>query len=262
MKPASVKRLGFLLPSLIGTLGFFLVPLCYCLIFSMSATFGRFTFAGFQNFVSLFGSHTFLLALQNTFLLMFLYIAALLILSLAVDYLLDSSKTVMGMLTLSAVVMFLPSALIVSCVSAFPVLYEGMPRLGFFLMFLWKHLGINCLILKTASARMDPGWLEAAQLDGAGKFRAFCQIEFFHLLPHLKFLFIFDTICFFKMFRESYLLYGLYPPEPVYMIQNFFFNNFQNANYQRLSSGAVITVALLFAVNLLVYKAGEKHELL
>ena len=38
------------------------------------------------------------------------------------------------------------------------------------------------------------------------------------------------------------------------------FNNFQNANYQRLSSGAVITVALLFAVNLLVYKAGEKHE--
>ena len=262
MKSASVKRLGFLLPSLIGTLVFFLIPLCYCLIFSMSATFGRFTFVGLQNFTSLFRSHTFLLALQNTFLLMLLYIIALLILSLAVDYLLDNTKAVVGILTLSSIVMFLPSALIVSCISAFPALYESMPRLGFFLMFLWKHMGINCLILKTASARMDPEWLEAAQLDGAGKFQAFCQIEFFHLLPYSKFLFIFDTICFFKMFRESYLLYGLYPPESVYMIQNFFFNNFQNVNYQRLSSGAVITVTLLFVVNWLVYKAGEKHELL
>ena len=45
------------------------------------------------------------------------------------------------------------------------------------------------------------------------------------------------------------------------MIQNFFFNNFENANYQRLSSGGTIAVLTLFAVNLLVYKAGEKREI-
>lgn len=64
------------------------------------------------------------------------------------------------------------------------------------------------------------------------------------------------------MFRESYLLYGLYPPEQIYMVPNFFFNNFENANYQRLSVGAVITIFALCVINILVYKAGEKREII
>ena len=62
------------------------------------------------------------------------------------------------------------------------------------------------------------------------------------------------------MFRESYLLYGYYPPDEVYMMQNFFFNNFQRLNYQRLSAGATVTVVLLLILNYFVFRGGERRE--
>lgn len=261
MKNLWRKQIAFLLPSLLGLTAFFLVPLFYCVVFSASRTFGRFRFAGADNYLSLLGSRAFRLAYGNTFVLMTGYIAALLVLSLAVSYILENSRGTMAFLAAMSAAMFLPSVLVVRFVGILPGAAENAPRLVFLFIFLWKHAGINALILRSASNRMDPAWREAAMIDGAGKGAFFRHVEFFYLLPYLKFLFIFDTTCFFKLFRESYLLYGLYPPDGVYMIQNFFFNNFENANYQRLSSGGTIAVLTLFAVNLLVYKAGEKREI-
>ena len=254
------KQAGFMLPSLLGLTAFFLVPLFYCVVFSVSRTFGQFRFAGLDNYLSLMNSKAFRLAYGNTFVLMTGYILALLALSLLVSYVLESSKGAMAFLAAMSAAMFLPSALIVRFVDLLPGGAEKAPRLVFLFIFLWKHIGINALLLRSASNRMDPAWREAAQIDGAGKGRFFRSVEFFYLLPYIKFLFIFDTTCFFKLFREIYLLYGLYPPDGVYMIQNFFFNNFENSNYQRLSSGGIIAVLTLFIVNLLVYKAGEKRE--
>lgn len=261
MKKLWRKQIAFLLPSLLGLTAFFLVPLFYCVVFSVSRTFGRFHFAGLDNYLSLMGSKAFRLAYSNTFILMTGYIAALLLLSLLVSYILEQSKGTMAFLAVMSAAMFLPSVLIVRFVTILPGVAENVPRLVFLFIFLWKHAGINALILRSASDRMDTAWREAAMIDGAGKGQFFWNVEIFYLLPYLKFLFIFDATCFFKLFRESYLLYGLYPPDGVYMLQNFFLNNFENANYQRLSSGGTIAVLTLFAVNLLVYKAGEKREI-
>ena len=49
----------------------------------------------------------------------------------------------------------------------------------------------------------------------------------------------------FKMYRESYLLFGDYPHKSVYMIQNFMNNNFQSVNYQRLSAASVLFFLLI-----------------
>ncbi len=261
MKKVYWKQLGFLFPSFLGTAAFFLLPLFYCLIYSVSRTFGSFHFAGFNNYLSLLGSGAFRLAFGNTFFLMFAYIALLLLLSLLANYLLDFSEGTTAFLSALSLAMFLPSVLIVNFIDIFPQLSKEYPRMVFLLIFLWKHIGVNALLLRIASSRMDPSWREAAMVDGAGKWHFFQQVEFFYLLPYIKFLFIFDTTCFFKLFRESYLFYGLYPPDSVYMIQNFFFNNFENANYQRLSSGGTIAILALFVINLLVFKAGERREI-
>ncbi len=261
MKHIQRKQIAFLLPSLLGLTAFFLVPLFYCFAFSASRTFGQFRFAGMDNYLSLAHSKAFRLAYGNTFILMAVYITVLLSLSLLASYVLENSKGIMAFLAVMSAAMFLPSILIIKFVGFLPGAAENAPRTVFLLIFLWKHVGINALILRSASNRMDPAWREAAMIDGAGKGQFYWNVEIFYLLPYLKFLFIFDTTCFFKLFRESYLLYGLYPPDGVYMIQNFFFNNFENANYQRLSSGGTIAVLTLFAVNLLVYKAGEKREI-
>lgn len=254
------KQASFLLPGMLGAVVFFALPLCYCLLFSFSGTFGSFHFSGVRNYSALFGSAAFRLALGNTFLMLILFVAVTLALAVGLVYFLNNTPRSRLGLLICSVTMFLPSALIVNVAKEFPTLCETFPRVLFFLIFLWKQLGINTLILQTSAGNMDPALLEAAAVDGAKKRTAFFRISFFYLLPQVKFLVVLDTICFFRMFRESYLLYGYYPPDAVYMMQNFFFNNFQRLNYQRLSAGATVTVVLLLALNFLIFRGGERHE--
>ncbi len=261
LKKDGVKRGLFIWQNIMGTLLFFALPLCYCVLFSMSATFGRFRFNSFQNYISLFRSEAFLLALKNTFLLLFCFVAVSVVLSLLVVYFMERKHKYSWILLLCSIPMFLPSPLIVSFVQAYEGIAGLSPRLVFGIIFLWRHVGIGSLILHIAACSMNSDWIEVAVLDGASRTRAFFSVEFYYLLPHIKFLFVLSVIGFFRMFRESYLLYGLYPPEEVYMLQNFFFNNFQNVNYQRLSAGATITVVLLLAVNWILLRLGEKNEI-
>ena len=82
-----------------------------------------------------------------------------------------------------------------------------------------------------------------------------------YFVPFIRYLIVFDVICFFRLFRESYLLYGNYPPNEVYTITNFFFNNFQNLNYQRLSAGAIAILVPVLVLNAIVLKVGEHYEM-
>lgn len=87
------------------------------------------------------------------------------------------------------------------------------------------------------------------------------RITCWYLWPYIRFLIIFDVICFFRLFRESYLLYGLYPPDQVYMISNFFFNNFQNLRFHRLSTAAIVALTPILIINCILLRAGRKHEM-
>ena len=261
MKKQRLVSFLFLFPSIVGVLCFFFFPLCYCLLFSFSRTFGRFRFAGFDNFISLFHSETFRLALWNTFSLLVIYLAVLYLLAMGTIYLLDRSKSTIAFLCIISISMFFPPALITNCVQELPILQKTTPPVVFGLIFLWKHIGINALILKSAHNMIPKEGSEAAVIDGANKWQAFLAVDMPYLVPHLKFLYIFNTICFFRMFRESYLLYGLYPPDSVYLIQNFFFNNFQNLNYQRLSIGAVLVIVILLILHGVVFRKGNKYEM-
>lgn len=261
MKKQRLASILFLFPSMVGVLCFFFFPLCYCLLFSFSRTFGRFRFAGFDNYISLFRSETFRLALWNTFSLLIIYLAVLYLLAIGTVYLLDRSKKTIAFLCIISISMFFPPALITNCVQELPALQNMTPPVVFGLIFLWKHVGINALILKSAHNMIPKEGSEAAVIDGANKRQAFLAVDMPYLVPHLKFLYIFNTICFFRMFRESYLLYGLYPPDSLYLIQNFFFNNFQNLNYQRLSIGAVLVIVILLILHGVVFRKGNKYEM-
>ena len=136
----------------------------------------------------------------------------------------------------------------------------GSSQAGAVFLYLWKYTGICALILKAAAANIDPQLAEAAAIEGASKFTFFRRIYLFQILPHIKFLFVFDLIGFFRLFRESYLLYGLYPPQPVYFIQNYLYNNFSNLNFQKISTASVIMMGALAAVNFAVIKMGDRNE--
>ena len=175
-------------------------------------------------------------------------------------YLLDDTPRTLYLLTVLSVAAVIPSVTITSVFNSFPAFVADHPRLALFFLYLWKYTGICALILKAAAANIDPQLAEAAAIEGASKFTFFRRIYLFQLLPHIKFLFVFDLIGFFRLFRESYLLYGLYPPQPVYFIQNYLYNNFSNLNFQKISTASVIMMGALAAVNFAVIKMGDRNE--
>lgn len=252
-----IKKILFVLPGMAGTILFYFFPLCYCFIYAFSATPGRFTFGGLENYGSLLHSDSFLLALGNTWLLMLACVGALILLSLFFVYLLDASKGVMAVLLVFSLPMLLPAALITRCMEGVAI----SPRIMLLSIYLWKYTGFHVLLLKMMELTMSPEWIEAAVLEHAGKWQVFCRIKCWYLWPYIRFLLIFDGICFFRLFRESYLLYGEYPPGEVYVVSNFFFNNFQNLNYQRLSAAAIAALIPILVLNVILLKVGRKHEM-
>lgn len=251
------KKIMFWLPSGVGTLVFYLLPLCYCFLFAFSGTSGRFTFVGIQNYVALFRSGSFWRGFSNTFTLLALFIGVLLLISIGLVYFLDANKMTLAALLVFCLPVLLPPTLIVQCMEAASL----PPRITLLLIYLWKYTGFHVLLLKVVEMGMDHSWLEAALLDRANKRQAFTRITLPYFEPFIRFLVIFDVICFFRLFRESYLLYGTYPTNEVYMVTNFFFNNFQNVNYQRLSAGAMATLIPILILNGIVLKAGGHHEM-
>lgn len=252
-----LKKLIFLLPSGMGTIAFFLVPVCYCFVYAFSSSSGQFRYAGMSNYVSLFQSKAFRQAMGNTYLLMLLYIGVLMLFSLTLVYFLDTSRKNIGILLACLLPMLLPPTLIVQCIRG----VIGLPRVTLLFIFLWKYIGFHVLLLKMMELTMSLEWQEAAVLEHAGKWQVFIWIRFPYLWPYMRFLLVFDVICFFRLFRESYLLYGKYPPDDVYMISNFFFNNFENMNYQRLSAGAMGALIPILILNGLLLKVGGRHEM-
>lgn len=247
----------FVLPSMLGTMLFYLFPLCYCFLYAFSGTSGRFTFAGLTNYESVVRSESFRLAFGNTWMLMLGCVGTLVLFTLLFVYILDATKKVLGALLVFSLPLLLPATLITHYMERAAFL----PQFVLLLIYLWKYIGFHVLLLKGMEMTMDPEWVEAAVLEHASRRQVFWKIKCRFLWPYLRFLLIFDIICFFRLFRESYLLYGKYPPDEAYVISNFFFNNFRNLNYQRLSAAAVMALFPILILNSILLKIGRRHEM-
>lgn len=249
------KSAAFLSVSAAGVGIFFVYALLYCIGIAVKdgVTEPR-------HWAELLGSAAFQTALGNTCVWMLVFALSVILLALGIVYLLDDTPGTLYLLTVLSVAVVIPSVSVTSMFSGFPQVVEEHPRLVLFVLYLWKYTGICALILKAAAAGIDPQLAEAAAMEGASKFTFFRRIYFFQLLPHVKFLFVFNIIGFFRLYRESYLLFGAYPPQPVYFIQNYLYNNFSNLNFQKISTVSVLMMAVLAAVNVAVMKLGDRHE--
>lgn len=197
------------------------------------------------------------MAFTNTYILMGICIVSLFLLTIVLEYVLDSSALHLMLLMLLSVPMLLPPNLITS----YAVDLQLSPRIVLVFIFIWKYLGFHVFLLKMAEMGMHTEWMDAALLDHASKWQMFLHIRLPYLFPYIRFLLIFDGVCFFRLFRESYLLYGQYPSDEVYTMIHFFFNNFQNMNYQRLAAAAVVTLVPFMVWNIFLWKAGDQYEM-
>lgn len=244
------KCMACLLPSLLGLLVFFVLPYIRVVYYSLIRNQFRRDFVGLDNYKEILQNEYFLLALKNSLLLIAFCVPLLVLLAVGLSVaLLFLFRKLAGIRVAFILPMLLPTA---SVVLVFQNVFSEVDNvLPLYLLFLWKNIGI-CVILLTAALAVIPEELyEAARLDGAGEFYMHRTITLPLILPTVFFAALLSVVNSFKIFRESYLLYGgKYPPDYGYTLQFFMNNNFQKFDYQALASSSVLTslLVVLFVV--------------
>lgn len=269
----------FILPSAVGIFIFYIIPFVMSLYYSL-VTYGK--FSGFNNYFELLGNSYFLLALKNTVLFTAIAIPLLLVTSFAIALFLNSfdkiasffqSTLLIPMLIPTASVLFVwqifldEKGIINNILNALNLSQMNFYDSGFsmvviILIFVWKNCGF-CVILFTAGlSNMPKSVIESARLEGASSFKVVTKIIVPMMSPTTFFVFLMAIINSFKIFREIFLLFGDYPNENVYFLQNFINNNFYNLNYSQLSAASVILTIIIVAVLLVTFRIERKSNYL
>lgn len=267
----------FVLPSLAGILVFYVVP--YIICFFKSLFIGT-TFVGLKNYIDLFQNNTFLLALKNTAVFTLIAITLLMIISFLIALFLNSFNQISSFFRSSLLIpVVVPVA---SLICVWQVLFDdygavnkllndiGINTVEFFnsgfsmvmiiLIYVWKYCGF-CVILFTAGlANVNQSLYESARLDGANSFKLVTKITIPMITPTTFFVFLMEIIYSFKIFREVFALFGDYPNENVYFLQNFINNNYYNLNYPRLSSASIILSVFIVIILLIFFVFEKKHS--
>lgn len=269
----------FMLPGLLGFLIFAFGPILLMCYYSFVDASGSFVFLG--NFISIFQSEAFLLALKNTGL----YLAGggglVIVFSFFLAWGLYTLERRKCSWTSGAKITFILPMVIPTAVSVLfaEILFSASGSVNLFLgtevnwltsspysfwilvlLYIWKNFGYFVVIFLAAFNRIEPQVYEAARTDGAGSFRILAYIVIPQVSAAGFFVFIMSIIGVFKMYRESYLLFGDYPSDGAYMFQNFINNNIANLEMSRASAAAMVLFAIFALLVLYLMGITEKSE--
>lgn len=264
-------RVFFLcIPGFVGFVLFYFIPffksICYAFI---SDTYKR-EFVGFDNFKRILKNHYFRLALKNTVMFSLIGVSILLILSFILAY---------GLSTLVKRTAFIKNALVlpmllptISIVFAWRVIFDNeiyfswmkhgngfIEVLPIYVLYIWKNVGMNVILITAAFSNLSEGVLEASELDGARGWKRLWYIMLPLISPTLFFVGILSFVNSMKIFKESFLFFETgYPPDAVYSIQYYMNNHFQKINYPNLSCASTIVAVLIGILIFVIYQKQNK----
>lgn len=231
-----------LLPNLLGTAVFFVIPYVRVLYYSLIDSQFKRNFVWFDNYIKTLTNKYFLLSLKNSLLL--IVIAVPILMSLALSY---GIKWVRRTRFAFVLPMVIPTASIVLIWRS--VFTDSSTALPIYLLFIWKNIGICIVLLTAAFTSIESSVFEAARLDGANSLTLHTKITIPMIAPTVFFNALLSIVNSFKIFKESYLYYGTnYPPDHSYTLQYYMNNNFLKLNYQSLATSAVLTSILVFCI--------------
>ncbi len=271
---------AYLTPSFAGVMLFFILPLVMIFETSFQRSATNSTFVGIKNYADIIGNEAFLQASRNTLLFSAMAVPLAVILALLLALLLNTKLPGRSFFR-SALLnpMMVPVASIVliwqvifsfngSLNSFLGGLGWGLDkidwmksdwsRLVILVLFLWKNLGYNMVLFLSALNNVPAELMDSAKMDGAGSVKRFFSISLVYLYPTIFFVGIMSLINSFKIFREVYLLTGSHPVKELYLLQHFMNNAFQDLNYQKLSSGAIIMCVVMIIIVGVLFLAESK----
>ena len=274
----SIVSWGFLLPSILGVLVFFVLPFIRVIYYALVDNPISGEFVGFKNFKDLFENRAFLMAAKNTFVFSTVAVITAIIIPLGLALMLEAkipAKSRLRTFFLSPLVVPTASIILIwqvvfsyngyfnSLIGLFgsdPIdwMKSDYSQIVVLLLFLWKNVGYNMILFMSALSNVPKAQLEAAEVDGAGAVRRFFVVKMRYISPSLFFVLLLSLINSFKVFREVYLLTGGYPYESIYFLQHFMNNTFKSLDYQKLSAAALIMSAVILAIILVIFLLEDK----
>lgn len=281
MKRGGNRGLLYILPGFAGLCVFYIIPFVISLGYVFGRGNGETGRIGTENFKDLLGNPAFQLAAKNTLVFTLLAVPLLTLGALFLAMVLGQKQsplvqsalfTPMILPVASALLgwqgIFGPGGLLGKGVEALGGTGENYledPWAWYVLLFLFfiKNLGYMTLIFTGAIGNMKKEYREAFLLDSDSLVKYTFQVAVPILAPILFFVMVLSTVNCFQIFREVSGLYGDYPPESLYMLQNFMNNNFEKLNYSRLCTASFLLtmgVALLVSLYLWAQHRSEKGE--
>ena len=271
-KKQKLKIVLLCLPALIGFAVFYIVPFVRTIGYSFIDNTLSKQFVGFSNYASVLGNKYFQMALKNTAIFSVISVSMTvlisLILSLGIVKLSNGFSFIKSFFILPYI---LPTASIIFIWQSIfgGESYEALTRiesisaffeiLPLYLLFTWKNIGINIILITSALMKVPREVYEASAVDGAHGLRLHAKITMPMISPTLFFAIVLTFVNSLKIFKESYLFYNTnYPPDVAYMVQNYMNNHFQKLNYQNLSCAVVIFTTVMAILIFLLYRAENK----
>ena len=268
-----LHSMAFMGPSLLGVSVFFIVPFLVVVYYSVIRSPINPEFVFLDNFIAVLKNSSFQTAAKNTATFSIVAVPLAVVLSLGLALMLECripGKSWLRTFFLSPMMVPVASVVLIwqvvfhyngtlnAVLSTFgvsPVDWLNSPycQIVIIVLFLWKNLGYNMILFMAALNNIPKELLEVADVEGASPAHKFFNIKLRYLSPTVLFVTILSIISSFKVFREIYLLTGNYPYMGLYMMQHFMNNTFQNFDYQKMSSAAVLMVVLI----ILLFKAED-----
>ena len=270
-------------PFLAGFLGFYIVPFFISVAYTFTTGIAfRGNFAGLTNYVSVFGSAAFRLAVKNTFRFLAVSIPVIMIMSFLIANALF--KAFKGsrffrsvflfplVVPVGAVVMFMSvffdsNGVLNTLLSAIGIeiseswLFSGKAFWVLVFMYVWKNCGYNIVLFLAGFNYIPKEMYENAAVSGANRRQTMRYVTMPMMRSSFLFVFVISIVNIFKSFREAYLIGGSIPHESIYMIQHFMSNNFSNLNYQRLSIASFMVFFIIFLLVSFLYRSWRKQEI-
>lgn len=127
--------------------------------------------------------------------------------------------------------------------------------------YIWKNMGYTVVLWLAGLMGIPSGLLEAARVDGAGRWKSLWYIVLPNLKGSLYTIVILSFLNSFKIYREAYLTAGAYPDQSIYLLQHLFNNWFVNLELDKMAAAAVCTGGVLLAAILGLQRLWDQKEL-
>ena len=271
--------LFFILPALIGTFIFIIIPIfcSFCLSFTNWDLLNEITFAGLDNYASVLTEHVFLQILINTLVYAICTTVFAVIIPLFIAAIINTKIRGAEWFKTIYFIPFITPAVVIAIVwgwifdpniGGVNILFKthlnwlfdtrlAMPVLIF--VSVWKLIGYNVVLFLTGFSTINQNVYEAAKIDGAGAKETFWNITLPLLKPTTYFVTLVTAISSFQVFDLIYVMTSGGPKDStnviVYSIYKYAFEYFDIGKSCAL---AYILFGVIFILTLFANKFKQK----